>query len=68
MALCEILDINCIIWELHQQYAEVLFRFQRPGQNQTLHLHYSARRHYEYTDIPKVDLFLFFHNNLAILL
>ena len=67
MALCEILDVNCIIWELRQQYAEVIFRYQRPGQSQTVHLLYAARRHYEYTDILKVNLFLFFHNNLAIL-
>ena len=33
----------------------------------TVHLHYASRRHYEYTDIPKVNLFLFFRNNLAIL-
>ena len=67
MALCELLNVNCVVWELRQQYAEVIFQFQRPGQNQSVHLHYTSRRHYEYTDIPKVNLFQFLKNDLAIL-
>jgi hypothetical protein len=66
MALCELLNVNCVVWELRQQYAEVIFQFQRPGRNQSIHLHYASRRHYEYTDIPKVNLFQFFKKHLAI--
>ena len=67
MALCELLNVNCVVWELRQQYAEVIFQFQRPGQNQSVHLHYASRRHNEYTYIPKVNLFQFLKNDLAIL-
>ena len=56
MALCRILNVNCFIWEVRQQYAEVIFRHQvqDPLRAQTVHLRYASRRHYESTDIPKV--------------
>ena len=67
MALCELLNVNCVVWELRQQYAEVIFQFQRPGRTPSVHLHYASRRHYENTDIPKVNLFQFFKKHLTIL-
>ena len=58
MALCRILNVNCVIWEIQQQYAEVIFRHQvqNPLSTRTVHLRYASRRHYESTDIPKVYL------------
>ena len=56
MALCRILNVNCFIWEVRQQYAEVIFRHQIQDslRVRTVHLRYASRRHYESTDIPKV--------------
>ena len=57
MALSEILHVNSVVWEVHQGYAQAVFRHlpQQPVPvTNTVHLHYASRRHYEYTDIPKV--------------
>ena len=56
-ALCEVLRVNCCVWEVRQGHAQVLFRYiltnSIPG-TITVHLHYASRLHYEYTDINPV--------------
>ena len=57
MTLSDMLGVNCIVWEVKQGYAQAIFRHLHPhsvAATRTVHLHYASRRHYEYTDIPKV--------------
>ena len=61
IALCTLLNCNCIVWELLHGYAREVFRnIQDPSSSttKTVHLHLANKEHYEFTDIPQVHAFL----------
>ena len=60
IALSEILRVNCCVWEIRQGYAEVIFRHLLTNPilgTSTVHLNYASRRHYEFTDVGKVNTY-----------
>ena len=61
IALCTLLNCNCIVWELLHGYAREVFRNIQDlssSTTKTVHLHLANKEHYEFTDIPQVHAFL----------
>jgi hypothetical protein len=59
IALSELYDVNCIVWEVKDGYAEQIFRHMAVSSDAiTVHLHMAGRKHYEFTDIPTVKILI----------